>query len=255
MTVGVSVVLLTLNSARHLRACLDGLTWAEEIVALDGGSTDDTLAILAASPARVYPQPLDLIRAHRGNFDVARNAGFALATQPWVLVVDADEVVSPALRDEIQGVVAGPPNVAYDIPRVNLFLGRPSRILGDDLQLRLFPTGAARYEGMHLDARPSVSCPVARLREPLVHHQGDSLRQLLTKLRSRATQRAQVLIDDPRAEHRNAVSEFYWHFRYYYREQGRLEGLRGIGLSALYAAYPALTQATARRLAQARKAE
>jgi hypothetical protein len=254
MTVGVSVVLLTLNAARHLKACLDSLTWADEIIALDGGSTDDTLAMLSEVPVRIYPQPFDMIRAHGGNFDVARNLGFSLATQPWTLVVDADEVVSPSLRDEILQVSRCPASVAYEIPRVNLFWGRPSRILGDDLQLRLFPKGAAHYEGLQLDARPRVSCPVQRLCEPLVHHQADTLTQLLRKLHSRTAQRARVMLDDPSTVPRSAILEFYWHFRYYYRTQGRREGLQGLGLAAYYAAYPALTQVAARRLARARKA-
>lgn len=251
---GVSVVLLTLNAARHLRACLDSLAWADEIIALDGGSTDDTITMLSEVPVRIYPQPVDVIRAHGGNFDVARNLGFSLATQPWILVVDADEVVSPSLRDEILQVTVYPASVAYDIPRVNLFWGRPSRILGDDLQRRLFPKGAAQYEGLHLDARPTVSCPVQRLREPLVHHQADTLTQLRMKLQSRTAQRARVMLDDPSTVHRSAVLEFYWHFRYYYRTGGWREGLQGLGLSAYYAAYPALTQVAARRLARARKA-
>lgn len=246
---GVSVVVLTCNSARHLRACLDGLTWADEVLALDGGSTDDTLRILAEYRATVVPQPHDLIRAHGGNFDVARNAGFDLARHDWILAVDSDEVVSAALRDEIRQVTSAPAAMAYAIPRVNLYLGRPSRLLGDDLQLRLFPRGAARYEGAYLDARPTVTCPVGELRQPLLHHQADSVAHLLRKLHHRTTQRARVMAATPAAPRRSAVSEFYWHFRYYYGQQGgSREGFRGLWLSALYAAYPALTQLKLRRL-------
>ena len=246
---GVSVVLLTHDSERRLRACLDSVRFADEVVALDGGSTDGTLALLAAYGCLVHPQPLDTVRRHRGNFDVARNAGFALAREPWTLVVDSDEEVSDALRAEILEVTARPAEVAYAIPRRNVFLGRASRVLGDDFQLRLFPRGAARYEGSLLDARPVVTCPVAHLAAPLIHHQADAWWPLLVKLHRRTSQRARVLRDDPDARREPAWPLFYHTFRYHYRHLGTdAEGLRGALLAALFAAYPALAQAKLRRL-------
>lgn len=246
---GISVVILTRNSAHTLAACLESVRWADEIVALDGGSRDATRAILESHGARVHPQPLDLIRAHGGNFDVARNLGFELARESWILVVDADEEVTPALRDEIRAAVERGGEVAYFLSRTNLLWGRPTRVLGADYQLRLFPRGRGRYEGCLLDARPVVSCPVAHLTQPLLHHQGRSLRVLLSKLHRRTSQRAAVLHTDPGARREPIASLFYWTFRYHYRELGAsAEGVRGLLLSALFAAYPALTQCKLRLL-------
>ncbi len=246
---GVSVVILTYNCQSTLGSCLESVKWAEEIIALDGGSTDDTQRILADYGASVHPQPLDLIEAHIGNFNVARNAGFELAREDWILVVDADEEVSPALHEEILRTVAGSPEVAYLIPRTNLFWGQPTRVLAADFQLRLYPKGAAHYEGSEVDAKPVVSCPVEELTQPLVHHQGDSLRALLGKLHERTSQRARALHANPAVKREGAASLFYWHFRYYYRELGAdNEGRLGIFLSGLFAAYPALTQCKLRWL-------
>jgi glycosyltransferase involved in cell wall biosynthesis len=250
---GVSVVLLTDNCERHLRACLESVRWADELVVLDGGSTDATRRILAEYTPVVHPQPADLIRAHRGNFDVARNVGFSLARHEWILVVDSDEEVSPALGAEIRAAIAAGPKRAYAVPRINLFWGHPSRLLGRDFQLRLFPRGTARYDGSHLDARPTVSCPVAHLEHPLVHHQSDSLARLLGKLHTRTSQRARVLVDDPPAERQPVIRHFYYTFRYYYREQGAAEdGALGVLLSLVYAAYPSLTELK-RRMFEARR--
>jgi len=246
---GVSVVLLTYNGERRLRECLESVTWADELVALDGGSTDNTRRILAAFTPVIHTQPLDLIRAHGGNFDVARNAGFALARHDWILVIDADEVVPAELRAEIEATVRADQRLAYFIPRTNLFWGRPARLLGADYQLRLFPKGCARYEGPYLDARPVVSCPVAQLTHPLRHYQAESIVHLLAKLHTRTSQRARVALADPAAIDTSASRIFYYTFRYYYREQGAAaDGLLGVLLSTVYAAYPALTQLKLRRL-------
>jgi hypothetical protein len=246
---GVSVVLLTYNCARRLRECLESVTWADELVALDGGSTDSTRRLLAEYTPVIHAQPLDVIRAHGGNFDVARNAGFGLARHDWILVIDADEVVPAALRTEIRAAVQANQRVAYFIPRTNLFWGRPARLLGADYQLRLFPKGCAHYEGSYLDARPVVSCPVAHLTQPLRHYQAESIVQLLAKLHTRTSQRARVALTDPATIDTSAWSIFYHTFRYYYRQQdAAADGLLGAGLSTVYAAYPALTQLKLRRL-------
>ncbi|MBP1684714.1 MAG: glycosyl transferase family 2 [Deltaproteobacteria bacterium] len=239
----VSVVVLTNNSAAHLRAALESVRWADEIIAIDGGSSDATLAILAEHAAVIHQQPRDLIDQHMGNFDVARNVGFAAARNRWILVLDSDEVVGPALRDEMFAAVTAARDVAYLIPRTNLFWGRPARLLGRDFQLRLFPKGQARYEGRYLDARPTVSCPVECLTQPLLHYQADSLAQLFSKLHRRTSQRARVLYADPAAPRESPVPLFYYMFRYYYRHQQASEdGLLGLLLSVVYALYPSLAQ-------------
>jgi len=238
---GVAVVVLTQDAAAHLRTALESVRWADEIVAIDGDSSDATHAILAEYGAAIHPQPRDLIDQHMGNFDVARNVGFSAARHRWILVLDADEVVTPTLREEILAAVAADRDVAYLIPRINLFWGRPACLLGRDFQLRLFPKGQARYEGSYLDARPIVNCPVECLSQPLIHHQADSLRQLLSKLHRRTSQRARVMHADPNAPHESPAPLFYYMFRYYYRQQQASEnGLLGFVLSVVYALYPTL---------------
>ncbi len=245
---GLSVVVLTRNSARHLRECLESVRWAEEILVLDDASQDATLAIAREYGACIHAQPRAAVEAHLGNFDVARNLGFALATQEWILALDSDEVVPPALRDEIAAVVASDERAAFLVPRLNLFWGRPARLLGADHQLRLFRKGEARYEGCHLDQRAVVRGPTACLESGLIHRQADSLGELLAKLRERTTQRARAL-DAESAPAERPAPLFYHTFRYYCREHGAArDGWRGILLAAVYALYPALAHAKLRRL-------
>lgn len=241
----VSVVLLTRDSAATLERCLASLSFADEVIALDGGSRDATLSILQAYGAKVYPQVAEEVAHHRGNFDVARNAGLDRARSDWILVVDSDEVVPPDLAEEVRSVQREGRRCAYEIPRTNLFWGEPSRILGDDYQLRLFPRGEARYEGRHLDCRPAVQCAVARLEARLVHHQCERLGPLLSRLWTRTSQRARVMREEPdETVSRDPLVPLAYHtYRYYYRELGAdAEGWRGAALAGLYTAYPVLTQ-------------
>ena len=244
--------MLTRRPGPELRASLDSIGWAREIIALDDGSDDDTLALLRDHGAVVMQQDHDLIRAHEGNFDVARNPGFDRAVGSWILVLDSDEIVTAALRDEIRQVITISERVAYEVPRANLYWGRPSRVLGEDRQLRLFPRGAGRYRGTQLDQRPEVNCAVQTLSAPLLHRQ----QHLLRKLRTRTDQRAR------RAARRNGtvdasgLSLFWHHLRWYaIAQQSWREGPRGIALAAIYAAYPALEAIKVRRLVRQRPSE
>lgn len=242
----VSVVMLTRDSGPRLRESLESVRWAREVIALDAGSRDGTSELLGAYGALVLPQDRDLVRAHEGNFDVARNAGLERARGRWVLVLDTDEIVTAGLRDEIQTVTARPARVAYEIPRVNLYWGRPSRVLGEDRQLRLFPRGAAHYGGTQLDQPAEVDCPVERLTEPLHHHQ----RHLLRTLRERTDQRAQRAVRRGEVTDDSGASLFWHHLRWYtFHQEVWREGPRGLALAALYAAYPALAAIKARRFA------
>jgi glycosyltransferase involved in cell wall biosynthesis len=244
----VSVVMLTRDAGRLLLESLGSIGWAREVIALDAGSRDGTCERLRACGALVLPQDSDLVRAHDGNFDIARNAGLERAQGSWVLVLDADEVVTDGLRGQILRATSRPARVAYEIPRVNFYWGRPSRVLGEDLQLRLFPRSAARYGGTQLDQPVNVDCPVERLTEPLHHYQRD----LLRTLRERTDQRARRAVRRGEVPDTPAASLFWHHLRWYTLRQGVWrEGPRGLVLAALYAAYPALTAIKARRLARA----
>lgn len=143
----VSTVLLTKNSSPSLPKYLASMTEVDDIVALDGGSTDGTLELLKAAPnVRVFPQHEDFLKDGRiVDFASMRNYGYSLCRHPWILCVDSDEAASPKLLAEVLAIVErGEPGV-YHARRLFTVGGKPVVGLaasGSD-QIRLFHRAVA----------------------------------------------------------------------------------------------------------------
>jgi glycosyltransferase involved in cell wall biosynthesis len=104
------VVLITRNEAGRIRACLDGVRWAEEIIVVDQHSRDDTAAICREYGARVIERDM------AAGFGEQKNFAIAQATHPWILSLDADEEVTPALRRTIEAAVSPATTWAFASP-------------------------------------------------------------------------------------------------------------------------------------------
>jgi glycosyltransferase involved in cell wall biosynthesis len=138
----LSVAIITLNEEANLPRTLASVAWADEIVVVDSGSTDDTRAIAHSYGARFITE------AWRG-FAGQKNFAISLCTSDWVLSLDADEAVSPELAASLQTVLAAPPShTAYALRRRNFFLGRWIRHGGyyPDTKLRLFPRSQGSFQ-------------------------------------------------------------------------------------------------------------
>lgn len=131
----ISVVINTYNAERHLRRVLDAVKDFDEVLVCDMESTDSTLTIARSSGCRVITFP----KAGHKSAEPARTFAIQSATYSWVLVVDADEIVTPELRDYLYGRVAEPdcPDGLY-IPRLNRFMLRYTKSISYDHQLRFF---------------------------------------------------------------------------------------------------------------------
>ena len=150
----LTVVIPTLNEAAQIGEALDGLTWADEVIVADGGSTDETVAIAERHGARVLLIPGRTIAAQR-------NAAIAAARNEWVLALDADERVSDALRAELGRVIADPKHPAYRIRFENVYLGRERTRgrWGRDWHVRLFPRSRRFLEDRVHEALEPVANP------------------------------------------------------------------------------------------------
>ena len=191
----LSVVLISLNEAAQLPRTLLSVSWAQEIVVVDSGSTDATVEIARQAAARVFTEPW------RG-FGAQKNLGLDRATGDWILSLDADEEVSPELAQEIQSLLAGEPRfAAYEIPRLNHFLGRPLRHGGywPDPKLRLFRRGAARFEERPVHETLKTAGPVGLLKNPLLHHCYPTLEEYIEHMNRYSTLGAEMLAARGRA--------------------------------------------------------
>jgi glycosyltransferase involved in cell wall biosynthesis len=186
----LSVVLITFNEAANLPRTLASVRWAEEIVVLDSGSSDATREIARSEGAQVFEEPW------RG-FSSQKNAAISHATGDWILSIDADEEVSPALATEIQALMEGEPACeAYRIPRLNYFLRRPLRHGGywPDPKLRLFRRGVARFEERLVHETVKSNAATGRLRHPLLHHCYPTLEDYIEHMNRYSTLGAEMLL-------------------------------------------------------------
>ena len=120
----LSVLVPTRNEAENLPACLASVRWADEVVVVDSGSTDGTVSLARATADRVLDHEYV-------NSAAQKNWSLPQLAHAWVLIVDADERVTPALRDEIERILASPQTAAgYWIYRDNHFMGKRIRGAG-----------------------------------------------------------------------------------------------------------------------------
>jgi glycosyltransferase involved in cell wall biosynthesis len=163
----LSVTVITKNEAADIEAALASVAWADEIVVIDSGSTDETVARARRHTGRV------IVRGWPG-YVAQKNYAASVASYDWILSLDADECVTPALAREIQHLLAapaGPPKAGYRIPRVTWYLGRWIRSTDwyPDPQLRLYDRRASEWTGGYVHESVSVRGAIGRLRGELQH--------------------------------------------------------------------------------------
>ncbi|MEZ5739435.1 MAG: glycosyltransferase family 2 protein [Burkholderiaceae bacterium] len=163
----LSVIIIARNEAHNIGPCLAGLAFADERIVVDGGSTDQTVAIARAAGATVH------VHADWPGFGPQKNRALAYATGDWVLSVDADERIGAALAAQIRGAIDSDAHVAYEIPRRTEFLGTWIAHCGwtPDRVLRLFRRDGARFSDalVHERVEPPPG-PVGRLSAVIDHH-------------------------------------------------------------------------------------
>lgn len=160
------------NEEDKIAACLSSLAWCDEVIVVDSFSQDKTCEISKQHTPHVYQHAWE-------GYIAQKNYIRSLARHPWILFVDADEVVSAALRAEIeQEFDRGPGDVAgYRFPRMVHYLGKWIRH-GEwypDIKLRLFRKDRGHSEGQEPHDRVIVDGPVRTLRSPLYHFTYDNL--------------------------------------------------------------------------------
>lgn len=226
----LSVIIITRNEAANIRACLDSVTWADEIIVVDSGSTDDTVAIAREFTSQVHKHDWP-------GFGAQKNRALDYATKEWVFSIDADERVTPELRAAIEAVLRKKDDVcaAYRISRLSSYCGRLMRHSGwhPDPVVRLFRRNAARFSDDLVHERLLVEGVVGQLDGELLHYAFDNLEEVLNKVNHYSSAGAVMLQQRGRtASLGGAVLRGLWSFlRTYILRGGFLDGREGFMLA------------------------
>jgi len=230
----LSIVLITKNEADKLAACLESVSWADEIVLFDSGSTDSTLEI-----ARRFTDCIFVEQDWPG-FGPQRQRAQEKAHGDWIMMIDADEVVTPELREEIKSAISrNDQSKVYAVPRLTWAFGSYIRHSGwyPDYVVRIYPKAFATYDdaAVHEKVVYDEGMQVVKLRENLLHFTFKDLEQWINKTaRYSAAWAEQKYREGKSASLFDAVSHAFIYFiKAYIIRRGFLDGRAGFILAVL----------------------
>lgn len=173
----ISAIIITYNEEKNIKRCLSNIDWVDEIVVADSGSTDDTKKIASEFTPRIFDIKWE-------GFGKAKNFAKDKASYPWIISVDADEVVTEDLRKKIQTITESEDSLdGYYIPRKSNFLGK--WIKGGwhpDYVLRLFKKDKAKFSDSKVHEKVELNGKIGYLKNPLLHYTDPNFDHYLEKL-------------------------------------------------------------------------
>mgnify|MGYP001571083632 CR=1 FL=1 len=230
----LTVTIIALNEEANIRDCLESVRWADEVIVSDSGSADRTAELCRNYGAKVFMD--DWLGYGR-----QKNLCQDRAANEWILNIDADERITPELREEIQNALAGNGADGYLIPRKNYFGGFWVRRCGwyPDYNLRLYRKSAGRFverrvhEAVHLEGRKE------RLKSPMIHLTYRDTTDYLSRMQRYSTLAAEDMLNEGR---RPSLLDLFVRpqftfFKMFVLKRGFLDGTTGLVLSMLYAFY------------------
>ncbi|MGA2855935.1 MAG: glycosyltransferase family 2 protein [Candidatus Sulfotelmatobacter sp.] len=236
----ISVAIAAMDEEANIGRTLASVRWADEIVLVDSGSKDRTCEIAREHGARVIAEPW------RG-YVAQKQYAIELCTKDWILLLDADEEVSPGLAEEIRAAIADPNAVSgYRLPRKNLFLGRWMRRGGfyPDPKLRLFRRGQGFVTGHdphdRCELMPGVPQQTRQFKNALVHYTYPNLTLYIAHMNRYSSLGAQLAVSKG---HRSfsfiniALRPLATFVYNYFFRLGILDGREGLLLHLYHAVY------------------
>ena len=231
----ISVVINTYNARQHLAKVLESVKDFDEVVVCDMESTDDTVAIAEQYGCKVVTFP-------KGNHtccEPARTFAIQSASNPWVLVVDADEIVTPELREALYEVEkeGSSPVAGYYIPRQNMFMGMFVRDFHYDYQLRFLVRDGTEWPPT-IHSLPKVSGRVEKMQAPkearLLHLMDETMHEYVAKMN--------VYTDNETEKKQYGIAALFWRplwrfFKSYVMDGSFRMGIRGLIRSGMHAMY------------------
>jgi glycosyltransferase involved in cell wall biosynthesis len=250
----LSVCIITLNEETNIVRTLESVkSLAGEIVVVDSGSTDRTVALAESYGARVFVEPWK-------GFAPQKNSALAKASHDWILSLDADEEVSPELAASIQKLLSGqaaPQFDGYRMARRNLYLNRWIRRSGyyPDRKLRLVKRGAAEFENRAVHEDMKMTAATGLLDGDLIHHAYPTLEGFVEHANRYSSLGAQMVADERKARFSviDIVLRPLVRFVYgYFFRLGFLDGREGLLVHLIHASYVSWKYAKAWELSKDR---
>ncbi|OGH03154.1 MAG: hypothetical protein A2798_01860 [Candidatus Levybacteria bacterium RIFCSPHIGHO2_01_FULL_37_17] len=238
----LSAVVSVYNEEKNIEKCLKSLQFADEIIVVDNGSTDKTAEIVKKYTDKIFSQ-----KNEPQKIDILKNFGIEKATSEWILIIDADEQVTPELANEIRSILKEQRTknkeqiTGYWIPRKNYIFGKWIQNAGwyPDLQLRLVKRGKGKYNSLHVHEPLKVEGDTKQLSQFINHNNYENISQFLSKTAVYARNEADsILKNDYNFSYLDAIrfpiKEFLSRF---FARKGYKDGLHGLMLSMLMAFY------------------
>lgn len=220
----LSVVIITKNEVGRLPACLDSIAFADEIIIVDSGSEDGTVALAKSRGCKVIHQ--DWL-----GFGPQKQFAVSEAGNDWVLCLDADERVSIDLRNSIELTLDSSHFNAYEMPRCNRFMGRWLKF-GEgypDYSLRLFHRRYAKWSDDTIHEKVMTSCEIGKLKGDLLHESHETLGQYLDKQNRYTSLQAKQLYESGKRSSlfKIILNPIFRFIKMYFFRLGFLDGIQG----------------------------
>ena len=231
----ISAVVITKNEERNIKRCLESLKWVDEVVIVDGLSTDKTVEIAKSYGAKIVEHKFE------GDFGLERNIGNDNATSDWILALDADEAIPDNTRKEIENILEKESEFdAYNVPRLQYFLGK-SLIHGGRYHsiVNFFRRGKVKFEGKvhHLVL---VNGKTGELKEPIEHYPFNTISEYLQKLDRYTGYEAKEMFDNfgntklPEVKYNLGMRPLKLFIKGYFKKKGYKDGILGLIFSILF---------------------
>ncbi len=238
VAVPVTATVITYNESANIKAALESLHWADEVIVVDSESTDDTVAIARKFTDKVIVRPWP-------GYVAQKNFAAEQASHDWIFSLDADERVSKELAAEVAALLTrGPAVTGYRVPRVTFHLGRWIRSTDwyPDYQLRFYDRRRGRWTGKHVHESVKVDGPVEDLNGELQHYAYRDLAHHFQTMDRYTTLAAKQMFEEGRRARwwDLAVHPPAAFVRNYLLRGGIRDGVPGLIVSAMNARYVGL---------------
>jgi len=228
----LSVIIITKNEAQNIHACLESVAWADEIIVVDSGSSDETVEICKKFGAKVFVHDWP-------GFGMQKNRALSYATHEWVFSIDADERVTPELRAEMIQAVNEERAQGFYLPRLSQFFGKFVHHSGwyPDYVLRLFKRDAGKFTDSLVHESVLLTGQTGKLKNPLLHYSYLTTGDVERKVEHYSTSAAQQMFQSGgRSNWLAAILRAGWAFmRTYVLRLGMLDGSAGWSIACMNA--------------------